>query len=499
MQPSIIRHAVCVALALAVLPALAAAEEPRPPLALHPDNPHYFQWRGRPTVLVASGEHYGSVVNPDFDYKRYLATISAAGLNFTRLFLGDYVEGPGAFGIVNNPVAPATGRFLAPWARSREPGFALGGNKFDLDRWDPAYFERLHGFMQEASRRNVVVEAVFFFVGPGWDQAPLNPRNNVSGTADVGAKGYLSVSGGSVLERQEAYARKLAAELNRYDNVFFNLCNEPWFYNQEKPGFVSQPPAAVKEWIGRVSEWMVDEETRLGRRHLLGVDVSNQGTVLTPEDLAGSFRNLSVFTYHYDANADSLQLNRGVARSIGFNETGFNGVKDDAYRTQGWNYLLSGGSLYGNLDFSFTVGHEDGSDTPRFSSGLYDSGGSPALRGQLAILRSFVDSLPFVHMHTDDGFVVGGADAWRALAAPGDAYAVWLPGAGPVEVRLALPPGEWRFEWVDILTGAVTAQTARHDSWATKVRGERRGGGAALRVFRVGAAGPARDPGTPPQ
>ena len=497
MRLSILRRAI--SLALALLPVLVSADELRPPLSLHPDNPRYFLWRGRPTVLVASGEHYGSVVNPDFDYKRYLATISAAGLNFTRLFLGDYAEGPGAFGIVNNPVAPAPGRLLAPWARSSKSGFALGGNKFDLDRWDPAYFERLHGFMQEASRRNIVVEAVFFFVGPGWDQAPLNPRNNVNGTADVGAKGYLSLGGGSVLERQEAYARKLVAELNRYDNVFFNLCNEPWFYNQERPGFVSQPPVAVKEWIGRVSEWVVDEETRLRRRHLLGVDVSNQGTALTPADLAGAFRNLSVFTYHYDANADSLQLNRGVARAIGFNETGFNGVRDDAYRTQGWNYLLSGGSLYGNLDFSFTVGHEDGTDTPRFSTPLYDSGGCPALRGQLAILHSFVDSLPFVRMHPDDAFVVGGADAWRALVAPGVAYAVWLPGAGPVEVTLALSPGEWRFEWVDILTGEVTAETRRHESWATKLRGERRGGGAALRVFRVGATGPAREPGTPPQ
>ena len=497
MRLSVIRRAV--SLALAVLSAQATAEELRPALSLHPDNPRYFLWRDRPTVLVASGEHYGSVVNPDFDYVRYLATISAAGLNHTRLFLGDYVEGPGAFGIVNDTVAPAPGRFLAPWARSREPGFALGGNKFDLDRWDPAYFERLHGFMQEASRRNVVVEAVLFFVGPGWDQAPLNPRNNVNATADVGAKGYLSLEGGRVLARQEAYARKLVAELNRYDNVFFNLCNEPWFYNQEWPGFVSQPPAAVKEWIGRVSEWVVDEETRLGRRHLLGVDVSNQGTPLAPGDLAGAFRNLSVFTFHYDGNADSLHLNRGVARAVGFNETGFNGVNDDVYRTQGWNYLLSGGSLYGNLDFSFTVGHEDGTDTPRFSTPVYDSGGSPALRRQLAILLRFMESLPFVHMRPDNALVVGGADEWRALAAPGDAYAVWLPGGGPVEVVLALPPGEWRFEWVDILTGEVTARTARHDSWATRVRGERRGGGAALRILRTGKAGPARDPGTPPE
>ena len=90
-------------------------------------------------------------------------------------------------------------------------------------------------------------------------------------------------------------------------------------------------------------------------------------------------------------------------------------------------------------------------------------------------------------MRPDDGVVVGGADSWRALAAPGEAYAFWLPGCGPVEVALALPPGEWRFDWVDPLTGEVTSRTARHESWVTKARGYRRGGGAALRVTRAGA------------
>jgi hypothetical protein len=28
-----------------------------PPIALHPDNPHYFLFRGKPTVLITSAEH----------------------------------------------------------------------------------------------------------------------------------------------------------------------------------------------------------------------------------------------------------------------------------------------------------------------------------------------------------------------------------------------------------------------------------------------------------
>ena len=50
----------------------AAATEP---IALHPANRHYLLFRGRPTILITSGEHYGAVLNRDFDYVRYLDTL----------------------------------------------------------------------------------------------------------------------------------------------------------------------------------------------------------------------------------------------------------------------------------------------------------------------------------------------------------------------------------------------------------------------------------------
>jgi hypothetical protein len=106
------------------------------PLALHPDNPHYFLFRGRPTVVVSSGEHYGAVLNQDFDYERYLDELHGHGLNHSRLFSGAYVEPLGAFNIARNTLAPAEGKFICPWARSDQPGYPGGGTKFDLDRWD---------------------------------------------------------------------------------------------------------------------------------------------------------------------------------------------------------------------------------------------------------------------------------------------------------------------------------------------------------------------------
>ena len=179
---------------------------------------------------------------------------------------------------------------------------------------------------------------MLFFVGPNWNNSPLHPRNNINidGTTLITAKQYLSLVNGNVLKYQEAYCRKLVRKLNRYDHLVWNLCNEPWFDNQEVPGFVSQPHRAVKAWVRRVSEWVIDEELRLPKRHVLGVDLSNQGTVVAPEDLTGDFAPLSIFNVHYDANAQILSLNPRLPKLLSFNETGFNGTGDDLYRVQGW-------------------------------------------------------------------------------------------------------------------------------------------------------------------
>ena len=145
------------------------------PISLYKGNPHYFFYKGKPTILVASSEHYGSVINTDFDFEKYLKTLKKIGINHTRIWLGDYVEKPGDFCLSANTSAPSPGKFLTPWERSTEDGFALGGNKFDLDKWNLAFFSRLHNFMKQASDNDIVAEYIIFFVGPNWKYLPMNP------------------------------------------------------------------------------------------------------------------------------------------------------------------------------------------------------------------------------------------------------------------------------------------------------------------------------------
>jgi hypothetical protein len=125
------------------------------PIRLHPKNPHYFLYQSRPTILISSGEHYGAVINTDFNYITYLSTLQKDGLNLTRLFCGAYIENNEAFNIARNTLAPTSGKLLVPWARSGEAGYKGGGNKFDLDSWDQAYFNRLKDFLKTAADKGI--------------------------------------------------------------------------------------------------------------------------------------------------------------------------------------------------------------------------------------------------------------------------------------------------------------------------------------------------------
>ena len=127
------------------------------PIRLHPQNPRYFLFRGEPAFLITSGEHYGGVLNLDFDKTPYLDELKSRGFNLTRTFSGTYREIPGSFNIKDNTLAPKRGRFASPWLQVQRQGEP---EKFDLDRFDDAYFRRLREFVSAAGERGIVVEYV---------------------------------------------------------------------------------------------------------------------------------------------------------------------------------------------------------------------------------------------------------------------------------------------------------------------------------------------------
>ena len=411
------------------------------PLALHPDNGHYLVFQGRPTVLIGSGEHYGAVMNLDFNYVRYLDTLAAQGLNHTRTFSGVYCEQATAFNIAANTLSPAPGRYLAPWARSDEPGYANGGNKFDLRKWDDAYFGRLKDFVAQAAKRGIVVELDLFcpfYEDAMWRLSPMNANNNVNGLGKVARTDVHTLERhGGLLEVHEALTRKIATELNGFDNLYYEICNEPYF------------GGVTMSWQQRIIDTIFDTEKKLPRRHLISLNIANGAKKIEAPPPA-----VSIFNFHYANPPDAVMMNYALNRVIGDNETGFKGTGDAHYRMEGWEFILAGGGLYSHLDYSFTVDHEDGSfQYPPSQPG----GGNPGFRKQMKVLKEFICSFDFVRMQPDNASLrsVPPNVRARALVEPGRQYAVYLFGNAPGNLILALPAGRYAVQWINPLTGAI--------------------------------------------
>ncbi len=439
---------------LACSAAGAVAAETHGPISLHPENGCYFLWRGKPTILVTSGEHYGTLLNLDFDYERYFATLAADGLNHTRTFSGVYRESPKSFGITDNPLAPRPDRFACPWPRSDQPGGADGGNKFDLSRFDEAYFRRLHQFMAAASRHGIVVEMNLFcplYEDDLWEISPMNIRNNINGIGDCPRTEVYALKHPQLTAVQEALTRKIVAELNRYDNLYYEVCNEPYF------------GGVTDAWQHRIVDVIVETEKGLPHRHLISLNIANgKKKVENPHPA------VSIFNFHYCVPPDTVAMNSHLNKVIGENETGFRGRHDFLYRSEGWNFLLAGGALYNNLDYSFTTKHPDGTFRDYKSPG----GGSPELRRQLGVLKRFLEGFDFVKMAPDAKSLKkasGGVEA-RVLSQPGAQYAVYVQNPLPnkpkriedhlrngIEAVLVfdLPAGDYQVQWIDVLNGAV--------------------------------------------
>jgi hypothetical protein len=433
---------------LAIAPVATRAAQDA--LQLHPQNPHYFLWRGQPTVLITSGEHYGAVLNLDFDYVKYLDTLEKDKLNLTRTFTGGaYYEPNGSFNIAQNTLAPAPGRFIAPWARSATPGFAGGGNKFDLNGWSDAYFQRLHDFVDQASRRGVVVELNLFcpfYEESQWKLSPFHAANNVNDLGHVSRTNvYTLDNNGGLLAPQERLVRKIVQELRDADNVYYEICNEPYF------GGVTLP------WQHHIAEVIADAQKDHAHRKLISQNIANKSARIDQPDPA-----VSIFNFHYASPPDTVTINYHLNKVIGDNETGFRGTNDAPYRMEAWDFLIAGGGLYNNLDYSFIAGHEDGTFVYPASQ---PGGGNPAFRKQMHILRDFMHGLNFVNMKPENGCIKGRSPASlsaRALVEPGKTYAVYVRSAAPTatnsalaSLEIELPRGLYRSAWVDTLEGTT--------------------------------------------
>ena len=436
-------------------------------ISLHPENSNYFLYKGKPTILVTSAEHYGAVMNAAFDYEKYLATLKATGFNYTRIFIGPYSEmGDNFFSISNNTMNPEPKNWLVPWVKDTI------SQKYDLTKWNDAFFKRLKAFVSAASEHGIVVEVTLFtsyYSDRQWSTSPFNPKNNIQGFDSISFKQVNTINNGQLMDIQEKYVREVVRELNPYGNIFFEIQNEPWSDNPQLVETIAETDTLTHpddwqrlvviantsslEWQKKIASIITDEEKQLSNKHLIAQNISNfRNKIENPDP------NISIFNFHY-AYPTAASQNLDLKKAIGLDETGFMPPVDYHYRSQAWKFMLAGGALYNNLDYSFTVGSEDG--THAIDAGTPGYGGTE-YRRHLKIMKDFIESFDFIRMKPDNSILQvtkGEVAEFQVLAETGRQYAIYLDKPLGAAIQLKVPDGEYRTEWINPDSGIMESGT----------------------------------------
>jgi hypothetical protein len=209
-------------------------------------NPNYFQ-DSNGNVLILNGSQTWNTLQDwgangrvqPVDFAAFVRFLSAHGHNFTLLWTTEMPHFCGLPSTAGSPpdftVSPM------PWQRTG-PGNATDGNlRFDLTKYDPAFFARLRTRVQALGEAGIYA-GVYLFTGE-WlnvfrctdDGYPFTGANNINGVDDgySGGKkgtGAVTMTAPNAITRfQDAYVDKVIDTLNDLSNVL-------WIVSEEAPG-----------------------------------------------------------------------------------------------------------------------------------------------------------------------------------------------------------------------------------------------------------------------
>jgi len=126
-----------------------------------------------------------------------------------------------------------------PWLRTG-PGTDLGGQpKFDLSRFDPAYFQRLRERVGAAQERGIFVIVMLFEahvvqIVPTRNAHPFYWRNNINDTRYLeNVEDIYTLRYPQITEWQQRYVRAVVDSVNDFDNVLYEVADEGGSYSTE--------------------------------------------------------------------------------------------------------------------------------------------------------------------------------------------------------------------------------------------------------------------------
>jgi hypothetical protein len=215
------------------------------PLRVASSNPRYFTATPRDGTVRAvylTGSHIWNNLHDgmgpgsdapaepeQMDFDAYLRFLTERGHNFIRLWRWEQFRSQAAGGSYHLNMTPQ------PWARTG-PGNGIDDReKFDLERHDQAFFDRLRERVAKADDAGIYVGVMLF---DGWALHLSPPPDHIEGHPFYGSNNVNDISARSINDLQvlpldphieavqEAYIRKVVDTLHDLPNVLWEVANE---------------------------------------------------------------------------------------------------------------------------------------------------------------------------------------------------------------------------------------------------------------------------------
>ena len=330
---------------ITTLIAITGNTQAQTPVRAHPQNPYILEFRNQPTIAGTFAESYDSVRDKYREFTTYLDVLKRDGMNHTRVWL------------IGHPLdfdnsAP---NLIQPWPRSTTGIAAPDGlKKWDFSKWDNAYFTRLKNFVQAASDRGIIVELTLFSVlydDQEWRDSPYHPTSNLQGYGSSSNRydPFRQISANAQLQNQlELAARKIVRELNAFDNIYYEIMNEP-FWNQ--PGVKDLEEA---NFHNSMLQAIRDEESGLPNRHMIAHNF--------PQQINNLSTDFDIINEHYPARVPGSTIEGGELLLQNHYSKGKILALDESdtttatqARLEAWMFFLGGGAIYDGKDAQFVV------------------------------------------------------------------------------------------------------------------------------------------------
>jgi hypothetical protein len=419
---------------VALCPAAHAQDEAASgPIQPYAENPRYWQYGGEPALLLGGSKDDNLFQIPDLE--AHLDAMAAVGGNYIRNTMSARDEGN-----------------VRPFHRRAD-------GRYDLDRWNDAYWDRFEQMLALTHARGIIVQIELWdqhdHNEDKWNRSPWNPDQNVNyDAAAVSLKGrdhyanvqhntdvqhdlFLTVpalqNDETVLAYQKQFVDKVLEHATQYDHVLYTVTNEL---------FIQHPPAWSRFWV----DYLHDQDEGLQVTEMFqlpDVQVEQHRVSLDDPDTFDYVDISQNARQQGQAHWDKLQWVRSY---LSDHPRPINHVKTyggDVEWTYGPDHAID----------AFWRSIIGGAASMRFHRPPAGIGLNERAKAHLRSARMLTEAFDVVRATPDvESERLSARDPDEAYLAyvAGEAYAVYFPDGGAVTLDLEETTGSFRVRWLNI-------------------------------------------------